>query len=209
MSVSAVTEPAEADSAREFHALAFRIAFAASMGLTLGEAFGWDFPFLPAMLAVQLLSSREPLSVKKGVAFVAVIVSASVFAVLVAQVFVDSPFVLLLAVSLVTFLAFLVLARGQAIGVAAAFLITTAVVPLLAIESVSVAHGFIYSLIAGSALAVLLTFAVQAFFPMPVQTRPASATEKNSNATAVALANATVLMSLVIYFILTVSPVPC
>jgi len=170
--------------------------------------FGWDFPFLPAMLAVQLLSGREPLSVKKGVVFIAVIVSTSVFAVLVAQVFVDSPFVLLLAVSLVTFLAFLLLARGQAIGVAAAFLITTAVVPLLAMESVPVAHGFIYSLIAGSALAVLLTFAVQAFFPMPVQTRPASAVmEKNSDATALALANATVLMSLVVYFMLTVSPV--
>ncbi len=98
-------------------------------------------------------------------------------------------------------------------GVAAAFLITTAVVPLLAIESVSVAHGFIYSLIAGSALAVLLTFAVQAFFPMPVQTHPVSPlAQKNPNATAVALANATVLMSLVIYFMLTVSPVsivPC
>jgi uncharacterized membrane protein YccC len=201
-------EPAEADRARESHALAFRIAFAAAFGLTLGEVLGWDFPFLPAMLAVQLLSGREPLSVKKGVIFIAVILCACVFAVLVAQVFVDSPLVLLLAVSLVTFLAFLLLARGQAAGVAALFLITTAVVPLLAIESVSVAHGFIYSIIAGSALAVLLTFAVQAFFPMPVQTHPPSAlAEKNPNATAVALANAIVLMSVVIYFMLTASPV--
>ena len=171
MSVSAVTEPADADRAHDSHALAFRIAFAAAVGLTLGEVLGWDFPFLPAMLAVQLLSGREPLSVKKGVAFVAVIVSACVFAVLVAQIFVDSPFVLLLGVSLVTFLAFLLLARGQAAGVAAAFLITTAVIPLLAIESMSVAQGFIYSLVAGSALAVVLTFAAQAFFPMHVRTR--------------------------------------
>jgi uncharacterized membrane protein YgaE (UPF0421/DUF939 family) len=123
MSVSAVPEPAEADSARESHALAFRIAFAAAVGLTLGEVLGWDFPFLPAMLAVQLLSGREPLSVKKGVAFVAVMAAACAFAVLVSQIFVDSPLVLLLVVSLVTLLAFL-LARGQAVGVAAAFLIT-------------------------------------------------------------------------------------
>jgi len=61
MSASAVTEPAEADSVRESHAATFRIAFAAAMGLTLGELLGWDFPFLPAMLAVQLLSGREPL----------------------------------------------------------------------------------------------------------------------------------------------------
>ena len=208
MSVSAVTEPANADRAHVSHALAFRIAFAAAVGLTLGEVLGWDFPFLPAMLAIQLLSGREPLSVKKGVAFVAVIVSACVFAVLVAQIFVDSPFVLLLCVSLVTFLAFLLLARGQAAGVAAAFLITTAVIPLLAIESMSVAQGFIYSLVAGSALAVVLTFAAQAFFPTHVQTHTVSApAEKNRKATAAALANAAALMSLVIYFMLTVSPV--
>ena len=68
MPVSAATELAEADSARESHALAFRIAFAAAVGLTLGEVLGWDFPFLPAMLAVQLLSGRGPISVKQGVA---------------------------------------------------------------------------------------------------------------------------------------------
>jgi hypothetical protein len=201
-------EPAEADSAHESHALAFRIAFAAAFGLTLGEVLGWDFPFLPAMLAVQLLAGREPLSVKKGVAFIAVMAAACAFAVLVSQIFVDSPLVLLLAVSLVTFLAFLLLARGQAAGVAAIFLITTAVVPLLAIESVSVAQGFIYSVIAGSALAVLLTFAAQAFFPMRVPAEPVSAPARQEGAVvALALANAIVLMSLVIYFMLTVSPV--
>jgi hypothetical protein len=43
-----------------------RIAFAAAVGLTLGEMLGWDFPFLPAMLAVQLLSGGGPISVKQG-----------------------------------------------------------------------------------------------------------------------------------------------
>ena len=43
---------------------------------------------------------------------------------------------------------------------------------------------------------------------MPVQTHPVSAlARKNPDAIALALANATVLMSLVIYFMLTVSPV--
>jgi hypothetical protein len=206
MSVSAATELAEAD--REGHALAFRIAFAAAVGLTVGEVLGWDFPFLPAMLAVQLLSGRGPIGVKQGLAFVAVMVVACAFAVLVAQVFVDSPLVLLLVVSLVTFLAFLLLARGQAVGAAATFLITTAVVPLLATESMSLAYGFIHSLVAGSALAVLLTFAAHAFFPMRVQAEPVSALahdERDSGA--LALANTAVLMSLVIYFMLTPSPV--
>jgi len=208
MPVSATTELVESDNARERHALAFRIAFAAAVGLTLGELLGWDFPFLPPMLAVQLLSERGPIGVKQGLAFVAVMLVACVFAVLVAQVFIDSPFVLLLVVSLVTFLAFLLLARGQAAGVAATFLITTAVVPLLAGESMSVAYGFIHSLIAGSALAVLLTFAAHAFFPMRVQAEPPSALAHDErDSVALALANTAVLMSLVIYFMLTPSPV--
>ena len=98
---------------------AFRIAFAAAVGLTLGEVLGWDFPFLPAMLAVQLLSARGPVSVKQGLAFVAVMVAACAFAVLISQIFVHSPLVLLLVVSLLVFLEFLLLARGQAMGVAA------------------------------------------------------------------------------------------
>jgi len=114
----------------------------------------------------------------------------------------------LLVVSLVTFLTFLMLARDQAVGVAALFLITTAVVPLLASESASVAHGFIQSLIAGSALAVLLTFAAHACFPIHVQVEPLSASSRDErDSVALGLANTAVLMSLVIYFMLTPSPV--
>ena len=203
MSAEAAILPTE--QAGEAHAAVFRIAFAAAVGLTLGEVLRWDFPFLPAMLAVQL---RGPLSVKQGLAFVAVMVAACVFAVLISQIFDRSPLVLLLVVSLLVFLEFLLLARGQAVGVAATFLITTAVVPLLAIESVSVAHGFIYSLIAGSVLAVLLTFAAHALFPTRAQAEPVSALPHEERApAAVALANAVVLMSVVIYFMLASSSV--
>ena len=66
MSAEAATLPTE--QAGEAHAAVFRIAFAAAVGLTLGEVLGWDFPFLPAMLAVQLLSARGPVSVKQGLA---------------------------------------------------------------------------------------------------------------------------------------------
>lgn len=208
MSAKAATIPTQAEDAGENHALAFRIAFAAAVGLTLGEIFGWDFPFLPAMLAVQLLAGRGPISVKQGAGFVAVMFAACAFAVLVSQIFGQSPLVLLLLISLLLFLEFLSLARGKAVGVAAAFLITTAVVPLLASESMSVAYGFMYSLIAGSVLAVLLTFAAHAFFPMRGQAEPASVLVQEERVpVALALANTAVLMSVVIYFMLTVSTV--
>jgi Protein of unknown function (DUF2955) len=208
MSAETATLQTQAEEAGESHALAFRIAFAASVGLTLGEVFSWDFPFLPAMLAVQLLSGRGPVSVKQGVGFVILMVAACAFAVLVSQIFSHSPLVLLLLISLLIFLEFLLLARDQAVGAASIFLITTAVVPLLAMESTSVAYGFIYSLIAGSALAILLTFAAHAFFPMRVQAEPVSALAREERAPVpLALANAAVLMSVVIYFMLTASSV--
>ena len=205
--MSAEAATLETEQAGEVHALAFRIAFAAAVGLTLGEVLGWDFPFLPAMLAVQLLSGRGPISVKQGLAFIAVMVAACAFATLLSQILVDRPLVLLLAISLVIFLEFLLLARGQAVGVAAIFLITTAIVPLLSIESMSVAYGLIHTLIAGSALAVLLAFAAHALFPTQLQAEPVSARAQQGDPVAVALANTAVLMSLVSYFMLTVSPV--
>jgi hypothetical protein len=207
MSAKTATLQRQAEATGEAHALTFRIGFAASVGLTLGEVLGWDFSFLPAMLAVQLLTGRVPISVKQGLAFVAVMVAACAFATLLAQILVDSPLVLLLAVSLLIFLEFLLLARGQAMGVAAIFLITTAVVPLLAIESMSVAYGLIHSLIAGSVLAVLLTFAAHALFPTRAHAEPVSVRSQQGAPLAVALANTAVLMSLVTYFMLTVSPV--
>ena len=208
MSANTATVQTRAEEAGEAHALAFRLAFAAAVGLTLGEVFGWDFPFLPAMLAVQLLAGPGGISVKQGIGFVVVMAAACIFAVLVAQILVDSPLVLLLVVALVIFLAFLLLARGQAMGVAATFLITTAVVPLLAIESMSVAYGLIHSLIAGSVLAVLLAFAANALFPSKMHAEPGVFHQPHAgNPVAIALANAAALMSVVIYFMLTVSPV--
>ena len=187
----------QAESARESHAIAFRIAFAAALGLTLGEVLGWDFPFLPAMLAVQLLSGREPLSVKKGVAVIAVMAAACAFAVLVSQIFVDSPLVLLLAISLVTFLAFLLLARGPSGGcgrdVPHHHGRRSAARDRIRVGSLGL-HLF---LLAGSALAVLLTFAAQAFFPMRAPAEPGSApAQQERDVVALALANAAVLMSL-------------
>src|SRR3990172_1186725 len=148
MSAKANTAQSGIERLHASHALVFRIAFAAAGGLTLGETLGWDFPFLPAMLAVQLLAGRGPISVKQGIGFVAVMAVACAFATLIAQLFVDSPLVLVLAISLLVFLEFLLIASGRAVAIANIFLITTAVVPLLAIESPDLAYGFVYTLIA-------------------------------------------------------------
>jgi len=80
-------------------------------------------------------------------------VAGCVFSVIVAQAFVQTPAVLILVIGLIIFLAFVMLARGQAVPVANILLITTAIVPLVSVSSIELAYGLVYTLIAGSARA--------------------------------------------------------
>jgi hypothetical protein len=150
MSVSAAIEPVEADSTREAHALAFRIAFATAIGFTLGHVLGWDFPFLPALFAAQLLTGSRSLNLRQAVGFAILMTAGCIFSVLIAQIFVETPLVLLLVLALLIFFAFLLLARGQAVPVASILLITTSVVP--GGGQLSMAPWPVHSLIAGSIL---------------------------------------------------------
>ncbi|HET9535608.1 MAG TPA: DUF2955 domain-containing protein [Mesorhizobium sp.] len=203
MSVSAAIEPAQAENVNEGHALAFRIAFAASVGFTLGQVLGWDFPFVPALFAVQLLTASKSLNLRQALGFVVLMVAGCVLSVLIAQIFLDTPLVLILVIALLIFYAFLMLAKGKALPVANVLLITVSVVPLVAVTSIELAYGLVYSLIAGSILAVLLVFLAYAFFPAREQANEVAKApaEEERFPVGAALANAAALMSLVILFI--------
>ena len=207
MSVSAAIEPVEAESSHETHALAFRIAFATAIGFTLGHVLGWDFPFLPALFAAQLLTGSRSLNLKQAVGFAILMTAGCVFSVLIAQIFVQTPLVLLLVLALLIFFAFLLLARGQAVPVASILLITTSVVPLVAVSSLDLAYGLVHSLIAGSVLAALLVLLAYAFFPSRHDTSEATSGPARKAPIAAALANAAALLSLIILFMFSGSPV--
>jgi hypothetical protein len=208
MSVSAVIETSEAGSTREAHALAFRIAFATAIGFTLGQVLGWDFPFLPALFAAQLLTGSRSLNLKQAIGFVILMTAGCIFSVLIAQIFVQTPVVLLLVLALLIFFAFLLLARGQAAPVASILLITTSVVPLVAVSSLELAYGLVHSLIAGSILAALLVLFAYAVFPS--RDRMSEATKQpveEASPIATAVANAGALVSLIVLFMFSGSPV--
>jgi hypothetical protein len=210
MSASAATAPAEAESAREVHALAFRIAFATSVGFTLGYVLGWDFPFVPPLFAVQLLTASKSLNLRQALGFVVLMVAGCVFSVLIAQIFLDTPSILILIIALLIFHAFLMLAKGKAAPVANTLLITVSVVPLVAVSSVELAYGLVFTLIAGSILAVLLVLLSYAFFPARDHTNEIAGPPQHAEEhfpVGAALANTAVLMSIVILFISSGSPV--
>jgi hypothetical protein len=208
MSVSAVIEPSEADTTREAHALAFRVAFATAIGFTLGQVLGWDFPFLPALFAAQLLTASKSLNLKQAVGFVVLMTAGCILSVLIAQIFVETPIVLLLVLALLIFLAFLLLARGQAVPVASILLITTSVVPLVAVSSVELAYGLVHSLIAGSVLSALLVLLAYAVFPSRAEmSEVAERAAEEGSPVGAALANTAALLSLIILFMFSGSPV--
>ena len=187
------------------HGLAFRIALAAAAGFTLGHLLGWDFPFLPSLIAVQLLASGTSLDVKRAVGFVVLMAIGCSVSLLISLLFAERPAGLVLAVGILIFLEFWALARGKA--AAAIFLITTSFVPLMAVSSLELAYGLVHDLVVGSILALLLIFLVNALIPVE------SAPRANDEAKAApdgdvltALANTAVLMSLFVYFMGTGTP---
>jgi hypothetical protein len=195
----------EARDTGERHALAFRIAIAASMGFTLGELMGWDFPFLPSLIAVQLLSARRSLDLKHALGFVVLMAVGCGISLFVALIFADRPLSLILMVGLMIFVEFLALARGNA--AAGIFIMTTSFVPLMAVSSLDLAYALVHDLIVGSVLALLLIFLVHGLFPERSEPEQSVAhTVRESAPVAAALANTGVLMSLFVYFLGTGTP---
>lgn len=179
--------------------MAFRIALAAAGGFALGHLLGWDFPFLPSLIAVQLLSAGPTVDLKRAIGFVVLMALGCGISLFISLAFADKPLTLIVVVGLLIFLEFLAVARGKA--AAGIFLITTAFVPLMAVSSIDLAYALVHDLIVGSILALLLVFLVHALFPAGEameQSRP-EAVQEGAPAT-VALANAGVVMSLFVYF---------
>ena len=166
---------------------------------------GWDFPFLPSLIAVQLLSARRSLDLKHALGFVVLMAVGCSISLFVALIFADRPLSLILMVGLMIFVEFLALARGKA--AAGIFIMTTSFVPLMAVSSLDLAYALVHDLIVGSVLALLLIFLVHALFPERSEPEQSVAhTVRESAPVAAALANTGVLMSLFVYFLGTGTP---
>jgi hypothetical protein len=193
------TAVGQAEVASERHAMAFRIALAAAGGFTVGHLLGWDFPFLPSLIAVQLLSAAPTLDLRRAIGFVVLMALGCGLSLFISLAFADKPLTLIVVVALLIFLEFFAVARGKT--AAGIFLITTAFVPLMAVSSLELAYGLVHDLVLGSILALLLVFFVHAAFPSSATTQQSATKAAQEEAPfTIALANAGVVMSLFIYF---------
>jgi hypothetical protein len=180
------------------YALAFKIALAAAAGFTLGHLLGWDFPFLPSLIAVQLLASGASLDVKRAGGFVLLMAIGCAVSLFISLFFAERPLSLVLTIGILIFLEFWALARGKA--AAAIFLITTSFVPLMAVSSLDLAYALVHNLVVGSILALLLIFLVNAVIPVESPRPKDEAKTAPDGDVLTALANTAVLMSLFVYF---------
>ena len=188
------------DDVHETSAQALRIALAASAGFTLGQLAGWDFPFLPSLIAVQLLSTGRTVDLRRAIGFVILMAVGCSISLFISLAFADRPLTLILTIGLVIFLEFLALARGQA--AASIFLITTSFVPLMAISSLDLAYALVHDLVVGSILALLLILLIHALLPTRGHADEQGGAKRVSESApiAAALANTGVLISLFVYF---------
>ena len=93
-----------AEGADERHAQAFRIAIAASAGFTLGQLLGWDFQFLPSLIAVQLLSSGVSVDLKRSFGFVVLMAIGCVVNLFISLALADRAATLVFVIGLLIFL---------------------------------------------------------------------------------------------------------
>src|SRR5262245_20948566 len=82
------------------HALAFRIALAAAAGFTLGHLLGWDFPFLPSLIAVQLLAASTSLDLKRAIGFVVLMAVGCSVSLFISLFFAERPLSLVLSIGI-------------------------------------------------------------------------------------------------------------
>jgi hypothetical protein len=189
---------------RDARQLALRIAFAAALGLTIGEARDQPLTFLAPLLAVQLVAaSRQAPTLAQGVGFAVVIAAASWIALMIARTLIDVPPVLILVLGVVFFLSFLLDRLGRGGPLPSLLLTTNAAVPVLAMQSPGLAAGMVWLLTEAGITAVLLTWAVHAFFPAvalptPPPQRPIVA---ERGAERFALVNVLILMPLLVSFL--------
>ena len=187
-----------------------RLAFGATAGFAVALAMDWQFSFLTAMLAMQILAAAPAApGLRQGLAIPVVIFIASTAAYGVATLFADAPPVLLAILALVILATFYSQRRGAPAIVMLFIQVSFCGVPLMASTSLEVAELFAELLQKSSVAAVAIVWTAFALFPAPPPAPQAAATPgpapaglPPAEAAHVAISDTLVLLPLVAMFII-------
>ncbi len=179
---------------------ALRTAFGAVIGFLLAGAFHITLFFLPALLAVQLLSLMvRPPALAQGIALVFLMGVLAWITLLIAGAFSGQPVVYLLMVGLLVFFGFLLDSAGKAIP-ATLMLILGSTLPLVVAQSADAAAGIAGALIGATVIALLAVWTAFALFP--AASRAAAAAPASHASPRAALINTALLIPVLLLFLI-------
>lgn len=173
--VAAAIPACGAEAARTRKVLRFSIGVTLTMALA--TAIAWPVSFLSAVLIGLLLSSPKPLSLRAGIAFVAVVATAMALSVILAAVLVPYPLVFIAITGLLLFRVFYAASGGGNPLAVLWMIIGLLLVPLLTMSAPIAGIMIGVWITFGAAVAVGIALVVQALIPeVPTDpTWPASA----------------------------------
>jgi hypothetical protein len=153
---------------------ALRIAGGIALPFVIGEALGWDLPFIASILAVLMLAGRQPApTLAAAIASVVGIAIAFFAAVVLTRISLPHPMIFVCVLGLAVFGGLYAQLRSAS-PVWFFFLIAVTVTPLMAAQSEGLATGVAGTMVAGMIVAILTVWLVHALFAEPAASGLAS-----------------------------------
>jgi hypothetical protein len=147
---------------------ALRIAFGVTASFSVVEAFEWNASFLAPLLAAMLLVKLErPPSLVQGLVLIVVIVLSAGAALIATKAALSNPLVLIMALTLLIYLAFYAHRRGAPEFATLFPQISAVSIPVVAVLSPPLADEMASALTSAGIVALLTVWASHAAFPAP------------------------------------------
>jgi len=152
-----------------------RYAVGTTLAVALAMGIDWQLSYLTPILALSFLAppARRP-NPKKMAEFIGIVAVASVIGVLLSASLLPYPVVFLLVELLLLFLLFYGNARGAPPLLTTFLMIAITVIPVLALQSMSLAIGVAKGLATGAAAAMGSVWLAHVLFPDPVTDVPST-----------------------------------
>jgi uncharacterized membrane protein YccC len=146
---------------------ALRIAAGITVPFVVGEALGWNLPFVASIFALLMLAEKQPVpTLAKAIASVVGIAAAFFAALVLTRIVLPYPFVFVLVVGLAVFAGLYAQLRSTS-PIWFFFLVAVTVTPVMGAQSEGLATTIAGIMIAGMAVANLAVWFAHALFPEP------------------------------------------
>ena len=200
--LSARRTPMDAAAVARLHFI-LRFAFGTSVGLTIGEAFGWYPTFFgPLIAGVILVNLPAALPPKAGVAIVLMQAIGAYGAYSLSALLHDVPIVLFGLIAILILVSFANLAHGRGFLPLLIVLISFSTIPVLTMISPEQAAALPFAFSRSTALAVLLVWTMHLLWPKVAAAAPPVPPAVAEAPIAMAIAGTAIVLPLMLVYLM-------